>query len=112
MRVVIAEDNVLLAAGLNLLLDSKGIEVAATVADRPAFVAAVDEHQPDITIVDVRLPPPTGKRASRPRSKPAEHTPNCRSSCFPSMSSSSTPANCSPTVAAASAICSRTGSAG
>ncbi|AOS61271.1 LuxR C-terminal-related transcriptional regulator [Actinoalloteichus hymeniacidonis] len=57
MRVVIAEDNVLLAEGLNLLLTSAGFQVAATVADGPSFLAAVAEHQPDVTVVDVRLPP-------------------------------------------------------
>ncbi|MEU7857073.1 response regulator transcription factor [Nonomuraea sp. NPDC049141] len=57
MRVVIAEDNVLLSAGLELLLGSKGIEVAAIVTDEPGLVAAVDEHRPDAVIADVRLPP-------------------------------------------------------
>jgi DNA-binding NarL/FixJ family response regulator len=57
LRVVIAEDNVLLSEGLNLLLRSSGIEVVATAIDGTAFVAAVREHRPDVTIVDVRLPP-------------------------------------------------------
>ncbi|MFC5826512.1 LuxR C-terminal-related transcriptional regulator [Nonomuraea insulae] len=57
MRVVIAEDNVLLSAGLELLLGAKGIEVAAVVTDHPGLVAAVDQHRPDALIVDVRLPP-------------------------------------------------------
>lgn len=57
MRVVIAEDNVLLSEGLNMLLRASGIEVVATVIDGPGFVRAVREQQPDVTIVDVRLPP-------------------------------------------------------
>ncbi|MFF2626867.1 response regulator [Kitasatospora griseola] len=57
MRVVIAEDHVLLAGGLELLLTAKGFEVAAIAGDAPAFLAAVAEHRPDVTIVDVRLPP-------------------------------------------------------
>ncbi|MFD5562972.1 response regulator [Kitasatospora griseola] len=57
MRVVIAEDNVLLAGGLELLLTAKGFEVAAIAGDAAAFLAAVAEHRPDVTIVDVRLPP-------------------------------------------------------
>ncbi|MGW7583167.1 response regulator transcription factor [Kitasatospora sp. NPDC054768] len=57
MRVVIAEDNVLLANGLELLLTAKGFEVAAITPDAPGFVAAVTEHRPDVAIVDVRLPP-------------------------------------------------------
>ncbi|WP_062208334.1 response regulator transcription factor [Streptomyces sp. NBRC 109706] len=57
MRVVIAEDNVLLSSGLELLLNAQGFEVAAIAADAPAFLAAVATHRPDVTIVDVRLPP-------------------------------------------------------
>ncbi|MFI9584669.1 response regulator [Streptomyces sp. NPDC052236] len=57
MRVVIAEDNVLLSAGLELLLGTKGIEVAAVVTDGPGLMAAVECEQPDVVIADVRLPP-------------------------------------------------------
>ncbi|WP_158888600.1 response regulator [Amycolatopsis anabasis] len=57
MRVVIVEDNVLLAEGLRLLLTTAGHEVVARVDNADAFVAAVDEHRPDVSIVDVRLPP-------------------------------------------------------
>ena len=57
MRVVIVEDNVLLSSGLELLLAAKGFQVAAVTRDGPSFLAAVDEHRPDVTIVDVRLPP-------------------------------------------------------
>ncbi|MFE4971546.1 response regulator transcription factor [Kitasatospora sp. NPDC056651] len=57
MRVVIAEDNVLLSSGLELLLTAKGFEVAAITGDAPGFAAAVAEHRPDVAIVDVRLPP-------------------------------------------------------
>ena len=57
MRLVIAEDNVLLAEGLQLILARKGFEVAATVDTGPGLLAAVEEHRPDAAIVDVRLPP-------------------------------------------------------
>ncbi|MFI6770469.1 response regulator [Streptomyces sp. NPDC050355] len=57
MRVVIAEDNVLLSSGLELILGTKGIEVAAVVTDAPGLLAAVAEHAPDAVIVDIRLPP-------------------------------------------------------
>ena len=57
MRVVIAEDNVLLSTGLELLLTRAGFEIAAIVDDAAGFLAAVREHRPDVTIVDVRLPP-------------------------------------------------------
>lgn len=57
IRVVLAEDNVLLSAGLELLLNSHGFEVAAVAADARSFLDAVDAHRPDLVIVDVRLPP-------------------------------------------------------
>ncbi|MFI6577194.1 LuxR C-terminal-related transcriptional regulator [Nocardiopsis sp. NPDC050513] len=57
MRVVIAEDNVLLSAGLELLLTTRGFEVAEIAADAGSFAAAVARHRPDLAVVDVRLPP-------------------------------------------------------
>ncbi|GAA2778834.1 response regulator transcription factor [Nonomuraea dietziae] len=57
MRVVIAEDNVLLSAGLELLLGTKGIDVAAIVTDAEGLMEAVERHRPDAVIADVRLPP-------------------------------------------------------
>jgi DNA-binding NarL/FixJ family response regulator len=57
MRIVIAEDLVLLRDGLVRLLGAHGHEVVAAVGDGPALVAAIEEHRPDIAIVDVRLPP-------------------------------------------------------
>ncbi|MFR9725130.1 response regulator [Streptomyces sp. MS19] len=57
MRVVIAEDNVLLSAGLELILAAKDIGVAEVVTDGPGLVAAVERHAPDAVIADVRLPP-------------------------------------------------------
>jgi DNA-binding NarL/FixJ family response regulator len=57
VRIVIADDSVLLREGLQLLLAEAGNEVVAAVGDGPAFVAAVLEHRPDCSIVDVRMPP-------------------------------------------------------
>jgi DNA-binding NarL/FixJ family response regulator len=54
---VIAEDSVLLRAGLVKLLDTAGIEVAAAVGDAESLLAAVAEHAPDVIIADVRMPP-------------------------------------------------------
>ncbi|XVQ09786.1 response regulator [Spirillospora sp. CA-255316] len=57
MRIVIAEDDLLLREGLALLLRAESLDVVATT-DRPdAFLEAVDEHEPDVAIVDVRMPP-------------------------------------------------------
>ncbi|MGN9788018.1 response regulator [Nonomuraea sp. ZG12] len=57
MRVVIAEDVVLLREGLVSLLERFGHEVVAAVGDPVALLAAVDEHEPDILLTDVRMPP-------------------------------------------------------
>jgi DNA-binding NarL/FixJ family response regulator len=57
MRVVIAEDSVLLRAGLIKLLAAAGIEVMAAVSDAEQLLAAVPVHKPDAVIVDVRMPP-------------------------------------------------------
>jgi DNA-binding NarL/FixJ family response regulator len=57
MRVVIAEDSVLLREGIALLLSEAGYEIVASVADATSLIAAVEEHRPDVAIVDVRMPP-------------------------------------------------------
>ena len=57
MRVVIAEDSVLLRAGLIKLLGSASIEVVAAVGDAEELLAAVPVHHPDAVIADVRMPP-------------------------------------------------------
>lgn len=57
MRVVIAEDSVLLRQGLVHLLEVTGMEVVAAVGDADELLSAVDADQPDLVIVDVRMPP-------------------------------------------------------
>jgi DNA-binding NarL/FixJ family response regulator len=57
VRVVIAEDLALLRDGLIRLLRDTGFDVVAAVEDGDALLAAVDEHEPDVCVVDVRLPP-------------------------------------------------------
>ena len=57
MRLVIAEDSVLLRAGLVELLQRVGHEVVAAVGDAPALVAAVARCSPDVVVTDVRMPP-------------------------------------------------------
>jgi DNA-binding NarL/FixJ family response regulator len=57
VRIVIAEDDALLRAGLALLLRAEGLDVVATAGGPAEFLAAVDEHGPDVAIVDVRMPP-------------------------------------------------------
>lgn len=57
MRVVIAEDSVLLREGLVRLLGEVGVEVVEAVGDAEALLRAVERHQPDVVIADVRMPP-------------------------------------------------------
>jgi DNA-binding NarL/FixJ family response regulator len=57
VRVVIAEDTVLLREGLAGLLEDAGHTVQARVGDAESLLAVVSEHDPDLAIVDVRMPP-------------------------------------------------------
>ena len=57
MRVVIAEDLFLLRDGLTRMLEAHGLEIVAAVDNGTDLLAAVAEHQPDVAVVDVRLPP-------------------------------------------------------
>lgn len=57
MRIVIAEDSVLLRAGLTRILIDAGEDVVATVGDADELLVTVQRHQPDIALVDVRMPP-------------------------------------------------------
>ena len=57
LRVVVADDAVLLREGLVRLLAEDGHQVVAAVGDGPALVGAVLAHRPDVSVVDVRMPP-------------------------------------------------------
>jgi DNA-binding NarL/FixJ family response regulator len=57
MRIVIAEDSVLLREGIIRLLTDAGHDVVAAVSNGPDLIAAIDRERPDISVVDVRMPP-------------------------------------------------------
>jgi DNA-binding NarL/FixJ family response regulator len=57
VRVVIAEDGVLLREGLARLLADEGHQITASVSDALGLVEAVEKERPDVCIVDVRMPP-------------------------------------------------------
>lgn len=57
MRIVIAEDSVLLRAGISRLLTDAGHEVVAEVGDADSLLEAVRAHVPDVAVVDIRMPP-------------------------------------------------------
>jgi len=68
LRVVIAEDAAIMRDGLTQTLTRRGLDVVAAVADAEALRQAVEEHRPDVAIVDVRMPPThtdEGLRAAR-----------------------------------------------
>jgi DNA-binding NarL/FixJ family response regulator len=57
MRIVIAEDAAVIRAGLAEILADRGHEVAAAVGNAEDLLASIEEHQPDVAVVDVRMPP-------------------------------------------------------
>jgi DNA-binding NarL/FixJ family response regulator len=57
MRIVIAEDSAVMRAGLAEILADSDHEVVAAVGNAADLLAAVDQHRPDATVVDVRMPP-------------------------------------------------------
>lgn len=57
MRVVIAEDSVLLREGLARLLDEAGFEVVDAVPDAEQLLRSVGVYEPDVVVADVRMPP-------------------------------------------------------
>ena len=57
LSIVLAEDSVLLREGVIGILNAAGHRVLAAVGDGPALIAAVAEHEPDLVITDVRMPP-------------------------------------------------------
>lgn len=68
MQIVIAEDSVLLRAGLTGLLTDAGHEIVAAVGDAETLLEVVERHQPDLCVTDVRMPPThtdDGLRAAR-----------------------------------------------
>jgi DNA-binding NarL/FixJ family response regulator len=57
MRAVIAEDSVLLRVGLVRVLETGGFRVVAEAGDAGSLLAAVEEHRPELAVIDVRMPP-------------------------------------------------------
>ncbi|WP_037253197.1 response regulator transcription factor [Kibdelosporangium aridum] len=76
MRVVIAEDSVLLRAGIERLLADEGIETVAAVEDGERLLEVLAEHRPDLAIVDVRMPPTFTDEGLRAVLRARERTPD------------------------------------
>ncbi|GAJ79537.1 putative two-component response regulator [Nocardia brasiliensis NBRC 14402] len=105
MRIVVAEDLYLLRDGIVRLLDAYGHEIVATATTGPEALHAMLTQRPDIAIVDVRMPPTnTDEGLAAALSARANRSRDFLCSSCPSMLSSCTPANCSPTTQAVSDI--------
>jgi DNA-binding NarL/FixJ family response regulator len=59
MRIVLADDSVLLREGAARLLTEAGLEVVAQAGDGEELLAQIEEHRPDVAIIDIRMPPET-----------------------------------------------------
>jgi DNA-binding NarL/FixJ family response regulator len=57
MRVVLADDDVLLREGLASLLDRSGLDVAGQASDAAGLLALIGQQKPDLALVDIRMPP-------------------------------------------------------
>jgi DNA-binding NarL/FixJ family response regulator len=57
MRVVVADDSVLLREGIVMLLENAGFEVVGQAGDAEDLVRKVGAHKPDVAVIDVRMPP-------------------------------------------------------
>jgi DNA-binding NarL/FixJ family response regulator len=57
VRVVIADDSVLVREGIAALLQRAGIDVAAQASDAEQLLRDIETHEPDVAIVDIRMPP-------------------------------------------------------
>ncbi len=75
LRVVIAEDSVLLREGLVRLIEDSGALVVAKVGDGPSLVAAVLEHHPNVSVVDVRMTPTQRDEGLRAAIEVRRHVP-------------------------------------
>lgn len=74
MRAVIADDSVLLREGITRILAEGEIDVIAGVGDAPSLLDAVETGNPDLAIIDVRMPPASATRACAPHSRSAAAT--------------------------------------
>ena len=83
IRVVIAEDSVLLREGIVRLLEQSGFEVAGQAGDGEDLLREVGAHKPDVAVIDVRMPRPTRTRACAPPTVSGPSTLHRRAGALP-----------------------------
>jgi DNA-binding NarL/FixJ family response regulator len=57
VRVIVADDSVLVREGVTRLLEKAGLEVVGHAADREELMRKARAHRPDVAIIDIRMPP-------------------------------------------------------
>jgi DNA-binding NarL/FixJ family response regulator len=78
MRLVIADDSALVRDGLRQLLDARGFEIAATASESEGLLRAVQETQPDLALIDIRMPPTHTSEGLAAAAAIREHMPEVR----------------------------------
>jgi DNA-binding NarL/FixJ family response regulator len=109
MRVVIAEDLSLLRDGMTRMLTAYGFDVVAAVEDGSRLAETLVSLRPDVAVVDVRLPPTFTDEGVRAALAARRAVPGLPVLVLSQYVEQVYPGSCCPTVAAESAICSRTG---
>ena len=86
MRVIIAEDEVLLREGISRILGDEDYDVVALAGDQDDLLGKVRAFQPDLVVTDIRMPPTSPTRASSRRCRSGGSSRPSRSWCCPSTS--------------------------
>jgi len=77
IRVVLAEDNTLLREGISRLIENgDGLELAGVASDLPELLTMVQEHEPDVVVTDIRMPPTGTDEGIRAAAWLREHRPS------------------------------------
>ena len=98
MRIVLAEDEVLLREGLARLLTDAGFEVVGRAGDPAALLRLVDARRPELVLTDIKMPPThSPMKASKPHARSAAATPTPACWCSRTTSSPATRCGCSRT---------------
>jgi DNA-binding NarL/FixJ family response regulator len=105
MRVVIAEDLALLREGIVRLLEDGGFDVVASVDNGSDLLRAIVVDRPDVSIVDVRLPPTFRDEGLRAAIEARRRMPGAPVLVLSQLSSRPMPLSCSRTGRERSAIC-------